>query len=130
MHHDGCGLTQGAAQGDIAGLGDAAGDIALARLVSRRREACPWPDLLRRGEACRIIDGGSVCQGYDSTDPGHRHQPTTHGVILSEVANTALQPGQLMPQGRPRPEHRICRRFKHGIAHSQFPDAEFELAAG
>ena len=34
VHHDGCSLTQRAAKVDVTGLGDAARDIAFARLVS------------------------------------------------------------------------------------------------
>lgn len=45
---------------------------------------------------------------------------------MGQLANTAPQPSQVLPQGRPRPEHRFCRSFKHGIAHRQSPDAQFE----
>lgn len=56
MHHDGCRLAEGATEVDVASLGDPARDVALARLVARRRQADPRPDLLRGREPGRVID--------------------------------------------------------------------------
>lgn len=60
MHHDGCRLTQGTAQVDVSRLGDPARDVALARLVARRRQADLRSDLLRGGEPGGVIDRRSI----------------------------------------------------------------------
>ena len=73
VHHHGCGLTQRAAQVDIAGLSNAARDVAFTGLVARWCHADPWPDLLGRREPGRIIDGGSVAERDNRADARHRH---------------------------------------------------------
>jgi hypothetical protein len=125
MHHDGRGLTHGAAQVNISRLGDAPREVALARRVSRRGEADPRPHFPRRRKAGEIIDSRPEGQGDNCADASHGHQPAAYWVILSQLADTALQPGQFLPQGRPRPKHRFCCILKHGIPHNQFPDAQF-----
>ena len=52
----------------------------------------PHPHLFRCGEAARIIDSGPDGQSDNGTDPGHRHQPTAHRVILGQLADTPCRP--------------------------------------
>ncbi len=130
MHHNGRGLTQGAAQVDVSGLGYPSRDMAFARLVSRRCEANPWPHFFRRRESGGIIDRRLEGQRDNCADARHGHQSVAYWIILRQVADTPLQSRQFLPLACPRPEHRFCRSFKHGIAHGQFPDAKFKPATG
>lgn len=102
MHHDRRSLAQGAPEIDVTCLSDSARDIALARLISRRRQSNPWPDLLRGREATGVVDRGSIGQCYHRADPGHGNHAAAGRILLGKLADMALQPGQLLSERQSR----------------------------
>jgi hypothetical protein len=85
-----------------------------------------FEDVNRPGSSIRRLEG----QRDNCADARHGHQSAAYWIILRQVAGTALQFRQSLPQACPRPEYRLCRSFKHGIATGQFPDAKFKPATG
>ena len=102
MHHDRRGLAQGAPEIDVAGLGDSAQDIALARLISRRRQSNPGPDLLREREATGVVDRGLIGQCDHCADPGHGHHAASGRILLGKLADIAFQRNQLLSERQSR----------------------------
>lgn len=92
IHHDGRGLAECASKVDAARLGDAARQVALARLVTGGRQADPKRDLLRGCEPGRVIDSGTIGQRHDRADPRHRHQPTTDRILLGTLTDMRSRP--------------------------------------
>src|SRR5215468_5126818 len=120
------GLVKNRAHPCITDFRDATVDVGFARLVFGWRQAEIGSDLLRRFEACRVINRRGESERHDGTDAGHRHQQPRPRIAAGHGAHLLLEAVELAPQRDTYRQQALRDRLQARMPGNEFANPPFE----